>query len=100
MQTTQVQNVTYNPARRAFEARVVIADGAELFTYPCQLRAPMDMDATLAARRLAEMAGRMHARTVRPMVSHRPQNVFSTHVPADVASATDALWQRMLGHAA
>lgn len=100
MQTTQVQNVTYNPAARAFEARVVIADGGDIYTYPCSLRAPMDMDTTLAARRLAELAARRHARTVRPMVSRRPQNVFSTHVPAEVATATEALWQRMLGHAA
>ncbi|MEC8666737.1 MAG: hypothetical protein VXY45_02775 [Pseudomonadota bacterium] len=100
MQTTQIQNVTYNPASRAFEARVSITEDGEIFTYPCALRAPMDMESTLAARRLVELALRRHAREARPTVSRRPENVFAAHIPDEVAHATDALWQRMLGHAA
>ena len=100
MTTTQIHNVSYNAATRAFEARVSITDDGEVFTYPCALRAPMDMDSTVAARRLAELAQRQHARAVRPTLSRRPANVFSAHVPRDISSATDALWQRMLGHAA
>ncbi|WP_407493641.1 hypothetical protein [Pseudooceanicola sp. MF1-13] len=100
MQSTQIQNVTYNPAARAFEARVSIVEGGEIFTYPCSLRAPMDMDSTLAARRLVELAKRRHARDVKGLVSRRPENVLTTHIPAEVISATDALWQRMLGRAA
>jgi len=100
MQSTQIHNVTYNPATRAFEARVAITDGGEIFTYPCSLRAPMDMDSTLAARRLVELAKRRHNREDHALVSRRPENVLAPHIPAEVASATDALWQRMLGRAA
>lgn len=100
MPTTQIQNVSYNPAERAFEARVSILDGGEVFTYPCSLRAPLDMDSTLAARQLAELAKRRHARNARPTVARRPENLFAAYVPAEINNATDALWQRMLGHAA
>jgi len=100
MQTTRIENVTYNPAARAFEARVSIADDGEIFTYPCALRAPMDMDITLAARRLVELAQRRHQRAERPTVARRPDTFLAPHIPAEVSSATDALWQRMLGRAA
>ena len=104
MQTTQIHTVTYNAASRAFEARVSIVDDGELFTYPCALRAPLDMDSPLAARRLVEMARRQHMRNLRPAVSRRPANLLASNllgnVPSEVASATDALWQRMLGRAA
>jgi hypothetical protein len=100
MQSTQIHNVTYNAAARAFEARVAITDDGEVFTYPCSLRAPMDMDSTLAARRLVELAKRRHNRQERGPVSRRPENVLNAYIPAEVSSATDALWQRMLGRAA
>lgn len=100
MQTIQIQNVTYNAATRAFEARVSITDGGDIFTYPCALRAPLDMDTTLAARRLVELARRRHTRALRPTVARRPEHILSDHVPQDVTSATDALWQRLLGQAA
>ncbi|EAQ03111.1 hypothetical protein OB2597_13243 [Pseudooceanicola batsensis HTCC2597] len=100
MQTTRIQNITYNPASRAFEARVAIHEGGEVFTYPCSLRAPIDMDTTLAARRLVELARRRHVRASHPTRARRPENIIAAHVPTDVSTATDALWQRMLGHAA
>lgn len=100
MQTVQIHTVTYNAATRAFEARVSIIDDGEVFTYPCALRAPMDMDSTLAARRLADMARRQHTRTAGATRSRRPANVFAAYIPAEITSATDALWQRMLGRAA
>lgn len=100
MQTVQIHEVTYNPASRAFEARVAISDHGDIYTYPCALRAPMDMDIPLASRRLVDMAQRRHARATGPAVSRRPDNVLSTYVPAEIAAATDALWQRLLGRAA
>ncbi|WP_375173892.1 hypothetical protein [Pseudooceanicola sp.] len=100
MMTTQIHTVTYNAAMRAFEARVSIAEGGEVFTYPCSLRAPMDMDSTLAARQLVEIAKRRHGRANRPTVSRRADPGFAAHVPSEIATATDALWLRMLGHAA
>ena len=99
MTTTQIQTITYNPASRAFEARVILKDAGEEYTSPCALRAPLDMDTTVVSRQLAEMASRRHARDHRPMHSHRPEHVLG-HVPAEVASVTDALWQRLLGRAA
>jgi hypothetical protein len=99
MQATQIHSVTYNAATRAFEARVSIVEDGEVFTYPCALRAPMDMDSTVAARRLVELARRQHSRGLRTR-SRRPLSGLAAHVPADVATATDALWQRMLGRAA
>ena len=65
MQATQIHSVTYNAATRAFEARVSIVEDGEVFTYPCALRAPMDMDSTVAARRLVELARRQHSRGLR-----------------------------------
>jgi hypothetical protein len=100
MQTVQIHTVTYNAATRAFEARVSLADAGEVFTYPCSLRAPIDLDSAVATRRLAELARRKHLRATRPTLSRRPANLFAAKIPAEVASATDALWQRMLGHAA
>lgn len=97
--TTQIKTVTYNPASRAFEARVTLREAGREYTYPCALRAPLDMDSGVVHRRLAEMAERRHARDHRPMHSTRPDNILA-HVPAEIASATDALWQRMLGRAA
>ena len=99
MTATQIRNITYNPASRAFEARVTLKDDGLEYTYPCALRAPLDMDSGVVSRRLAEMAERRHARAHRPMHSHRPENILA-HVPAEIASATEALWQRMLGRAA
>lgn len=100
MQTVQIHTVTYNAAARAFEARVSILDDGEVFTYPCALRAPMDMDSTIASRKLADMARRQHGRKARPTLSRRPADVLAAYIPADVNTATDALWQRMLGRAA
>ena len=100
MQTVQIHTVTYNAASRAFEARVSVIDDGEVFTYPCALRAPMDMDSTLASRQLAEMARRQHGRAAGSTRSRRPANVLAAYVPAEISSATDALWQRMLGRAA
>ncbi|GGE38083.1 hypothetical protein GCM10011360_27350 [Primorskyibacter flagellatus] len=99
MTTTRIQNITYNPATRAFEARVTLRHADEDYTYPCALRAPIDTDSGIVARRLIEMAERRHARDASEMRSRRPANLLS-HVPAEIASATDMLWQRMLGHAA
>ena len=100
MLTAQINTVTYNPAARAFDARVTITEGGEVFTYPCSLRAPMDTDTTIASRQLVELAKKRHARDARLLVSRRPENILNTHIPAEVTHATDALWQRMLGRAA
>ena len=105
MQTVQITDITYNPASRAFEARVSLTQGGEVFTYPCSLRAPMDMDSALATRKLIELGKRKHARMIKPLVARRPANVLhakalAAHVPAEVTSATNALWSRMLGRAA
>ncbi|WP_136635886.1 hypothetical protein [Pseudooceanicola onchidii] len=99
MTTTQINHVTYNPASRAFEARVTLRENGTEYTYPCALRGPLDMDSGVVTRKLAEMALRRHSRDYRPMHSQRPDNILA-HVPAEITSATDALWQRMLGHAA
>lgn len=100
MQTTQIHNVTYNAATRAFEARVSISEAGEVITYPCALRGPIDMDITVASRKLADLAQRQHGRLTRPVRARRPETVLSDHTPASVSHATDALWQRMLGRAA
>ena len=98
--TPEIRNVTYNPASRAFEARVTIADGGQIYSYPCALRASLDLEMGSVKKALAEMALRRHGREHRPLHSHRPENVLAAHVPTEVMAATQALWQRLLGRAA
>ncbi|KGM46570.1 hypothetical protein [Pseudooceanicola atlanticus] len=94
--TTEIRNIAYNPATRAFEARVTVKDNGLDYTYPCALRAPLDMDAGVVSRRLSELARRRHSRDNRPMHSHRPDTVLSDYLPPEVTAATDALWKRLL----
>ncbi|MGI3170094.1 hypothetical protein ACRARG_13125 [Pseudooceanicola sp. C21-150M6] len=98
--TPEIRTVTYNPASRAFEARVTITDAGEVYTYPCALRASLDLEMGSVKKSLAEMAMRRHSRDHRGLRSHRPENVLAAHVPTEVMAATEALWQRLLGRAA
>ncbi len=98
--TPEIRMIGYNPATRAFEARVTILDAGARYTYPCALRAPLNMDTSDVSRRLVEMARRRHARDHRPVHAHRPETILSDHVPDEVTQATSALWQKMLRPAA
>lgn len=102
---TQVQNITYNPAQRAFEACVTLRDRGETFAYPCALRAPLDMDYGDVTRRLIELARRRHDRKLTnlrtqldPKRDRAP--LPKTALPVEVDMATTALWQRILNRAA
>ena len=44
MQTIRLHQVFYDPQRGAFVARVDVERDGQVFRYPCEVRAPQDMD--------------------------------------------------------
>ena len=51
-----LQNIRYNAGRGAFEARVDIRRGGQVFRYPCELAGPLSMEIDLVQTKLIEQA--------------------------------------------
>ena len=55
-----LDDVRYNPEISGFEALVRIHDNGAVFSYPCQVSAPLHADFKLISRRLAQKAKASH----------------------------------------
>ncbi|NIZ11484.1 hypothetical protein [Pseudooceanicola sp. HF7] len=98
---TQIADIRYNPADRAFEAMVTLFDKGRAYGYPLSLQAPLDMEYDEVMRRLAAMARSRHERGAPGMHSTRadPEQGIEA-IPAMVQQATQALWDRIMQRAA
>ena len=84
----QLDNVTYNAATQAFEARAVLYDGDRRHSYACMIEAPITMEYDDAAGRLSRQAFRFHrayrkslGRPLRSRPRHRFDAPLSSSLP-------------------
>lgn len=75
----EVQGLTYNAERQAFQARVIFHEGGERQTYPVELTAPITSDFETVSRGLA-----LRARILRNQ--NRGANVAHLKMVADLAA--------------
>ncbi|AJE45177.1 hypothetical protein P73_0462 [Celeribacter indicus] len=76
--------MTYNPARQAFEARVIFHEAGERITYPVDLAAPINSDFETLARGLVLRARAMRAR-------NRGDNIAHLKLVAEIAGQSGRL---------
>ena len=81
----QLDHVTYNAATRAFEARAILHDHGNRYTYACAIDAPITMEFDDAAGRMSRQAFRLHR-----VAGHMRKMRRTMRVPPLLASAIQA----------
>ena len=100
-QSSRISDIRYNAADRAFEAVVTLYRHGEAFSFPISLRAPLDTDYSRVAEAMTTMAQRRLDRgDTRLRATRRPDSSALGNIPMAVHSATNSLWDRLLGRAA
>lgn len=90
----RVQNLHYNAANRAFEAIVVLHEGADILKYPCSLVAPIDTSFERVSGALvtqAKAARRRGAQHLVACVRVAARRKATTHVKTLARSFIDNL---------
>ncbi len=94
----QFEDIRYNPEISAFETLIRIHDGAQGYSYPVHVTAPLHADYGIVTRGLAE-AGRRAHRHGKPALrlTHAAQPAHAK-APTPPAAQTDgSLLDRLLG---
>ncbi|OWU86219.1 hypothetical protein ATO6_05100 [Oceanicola sp. 22II-s10i] len=102
-QKTRISQITYNPARRCFEASVTLFDGEQAYTYPISMPAPLDSAYSDISKAVLERARRKHEKALGPIRSTRlAEDALAMPIvlPPSVREATVGLWDRLLNHRA
>lgn len=60
IESLSLSNVRYNPEQGAFEAAASIREKGDSYSYPVQVKAPLNADFGFITRRLSETARQMH----------------------------------------
>ena len=84
IESLNIQNVRFNPEEGAFEALVGLTESGQSYSYPVQVKAPLNAEYGFVTKRLANRAKAMHRHApVRRMRLRRAS------VPAEVSPRPD-----------
>lgn len=98
----RISQITYNPAKRCYEAVVTIFEGGHAHSYPVSLPGGLDAGYDRITLGILASAEKRHKADRKGMHSTRVASDLSLPVliPTAVREATQGLWHRLLNHRA